>query len=472
MAFNSITFLVFFLVILFLHNLPFSWRTKKFNLLVASYIFYSAWNPVYVVLIWISTMADWLITKRMARTEGLLPRRILLVVSLAVNLGLLSYFKYGGFFLENFIEFMKLFNVEFHAAKPDIILPVGISFYTFQTLSYTIDVYRGKMKPWGSLLDFSLFVTFFPQLVAGPIVRASHFLPQCVEPRRADVRQMGFGLSLLTIGIFQKEILADLLMAPVVDKIHAASAQVGFVEAWIAAVGFSAQIFYDFAGYSTCAIGAAMCLGFSIPDNFRSPHAAIGFRDFWQRFHMSLSSWLRDYLYTSLGGNRKGRSRAYIYLLITMLLGGLWHGAAWQFVAWGGLHGLFLIAERIVRRFFGDTDLSGKLPVRILLVFLTFLGVSLAQVFFRAQDFTGAFHIVSAMFVGGVNQLVLTNYEITSVLAVTGFLLASHWIMYDRNLKDELGRIPWWLLAITLSGMILAVILQPGDTRAFIYFQF
>ncbi len=472
MAFNSLIFLLFFSAVFFIHRLPLSWKAKKTNLLIASYIFYSAWNPVYVVLIWISTAVDWLVAGRMPGTKGPTRRRLLLLTSLIVNLGLLSYFKYGTFFLDNFIKFLAFFNIEFRAAAPDIVLPIGISFYTFQSISYTIEVYRGKIKPWGSFLDFALFVTFFPQLVAGPIVRASHFLPQCLKPRKATPRQLAWGFSLLTVGIFQKEILADLLIAPVVDKVYSAAAQVGFLGAWIGTLGFSAQIFFDFAGYSTCAIGVGMCLGFALPDNFHFPYASIGFRDFWRRWHISLSTWLRDYLYIPLGGNRKGRGRTQVNMLITMLLGGLWHGASWRFVAWGGLHGLYIILERIIRHFWGDLALTKKLPVRILLCLLTYLLVCVAWVFFRSPDIGSAFHLVAVMFVGGINELALSEFEIAGVLLVTAFLLTSHWMLRDSNLEEAVSRIPWWLVAVMLSGMLFTLILQPGDNRAFIYFQF
>ena len=272
-----------------------------------------------------------------------------LVVSLSVNLGLLGFFKYGTFLLDNFITFSELLGIPFTPAKPDIILPVGISFYTFQTLSYTLDIYFRKSRPWSSFLDYALFVTFFPQLVAGPIVRSSEFLPQCLTPRRATLERFSWGLILLVSGLFQKIVVADGLLAPIVEKVYDTGMVPDTLSAWCGTLAFSGQIFCDFAGYSSCAIGVAMCLGFKIPDNFRSPYAAIGFSDFWGRWHISLSSWLRDYLYIPLGGNRKGAAGTYINLMLTMLIGGLWHGASWTFVFWGGLHGLYLAVERMFR---------------------------------------------------------------------------------------------------------------------------
>jgi len=337
--FNSLTFVAFFAIVLLLHNLPFGWRTKKVNLLLASYLFYAAWNPPFVALLWLSTIVDWYVAKALHRAEGTAKRRGLLWVSIVVNLGILGFFKYGGFLLENFVALVGALGLDFHPAAPDLILPVGISFYTFQTMAYSLDVYLRRAEPAKSFLDFALFVTFFPQLVAGPIVRPTHLVPQFEQPRKATSRQLLWGLGLMTLGIFEKVVIADGALAPTVDDVFGAKGYVPFLDAWLGAMAFSGQIFCDFAGYSTTAIGAALCLGFSIPNNFRFPYAAVGFSDFWRRWHISLSTWLRDYLYIPLGGNRKGNIRTYVNLSVTMLLGGLWHGASWTFVVWGGLHG-------------------------------------------------------------------------------------------------------------------------------------
>lgn len=474
MLFNSLTFIQFFAVVLLLHNLPFPWRVKKFNLLTASYLFYAAWNPPFVILIWISTLADWFVVRGLMRAERRAVRRLLLIISLGVNLGLLGFFKYGGFMLANFVSFLAAFGIEFHPALPDIVLPVGISFYTFQTLSYTLDVYRGDGKPWRSFLDFALFVTFFPQLVAGPIVRAADFLPQCVEPRKATPRQLSWGLSLFTVGLFEKTAIADALMAPIADKVYAAPAYAGGLDAWAGSLAFSAQIFCDFAGYSTCAIGAAMCLGFAIPDNFRYPYAAIGFRDFWRRWHISLSSWLRDYLYLSMGGNRKGRARTLLNLMFTMLLGGLWHGASWTFVAWGGLHGLYLVAGRVLEKAVGHWAIWRHWVARVFLALLTYFGVVVGWVFFRAQDFPGARLLLSKMFLldtGQVGQMVRSN-ERVMVFSITVGILLLHGLMRNTTLEAVADRTPWWLRSMVLAGMLVAIVTMSGDDRAFIYFQF
>ena len=269
-----------------------------------------------------------------------------LAVSLVANFGLLGYFKYGTFLLENFLAVVRSLGWDLTLATPSIILPVGISFYTFQTLSYTLDVYRRKTTPADSFLDYALYVTFFPQLVAGPIIRAVDFLPQCRRPKSFHGQAIGWGLCLMLLGLFEKMAVADGLLAPIAEAVYDSPAHLDFVSAWCGTFAFAGQIFLDFAGYSLCAIGAALCLGFGIQDNFRFPYAAAGFSDFWRRWHISLSSWLKDYLYIPLGGNRHGWFRTFASLMITMLLGGLWHGASWTFVVWGGLHGFYLAVER------------------------------------------------------------------------------------------------------------------------------
>ncbi|MGB5813010.1 MAG: MBOAT family O-acyltransferase, partial [Polyangiales bacterium] len=298
MIFNSYTFVVFLAVTIAVRYSGRSWRTKKTFLLLASYVFYAAWNPPFVLLLWISTVADWFIARKLFESTHERRRKAMLLTSLAINLGLLAYFKYGDFALQSFSEMVAWFGGEYKPAPLDVILPVGISFYTFQTLSYTIDVYRREMDPWDDFGDFALYVTFFPQLVAGPIVRAADFLPQCREPHPMRRDEMGWGLTMLALGLFEKVVLADHIFAPVADALYAAKPSVpGFYDAWVGTLAFAGQIFCDFAGYSLCAIGVAMCLGFSIADNFRFPYAAVGFSDFWRRWHISLSTWLRDYLY-------------------------------------------------------------------------------------------------------------------------------------------------------------------------------
>jgi alginate O-acetyltransferase complex protein AlgI len=472
LTFNSLVFLVFLASVLLLHSLPFPWRVRKLNLLLASYLFYSAWNPPFVILLWISTLVDWLAARHIARAERPALRRGLLLFSLSVNLGLLGAFKYGEFLVENFSALLRLLGVDFQPVAPDIILPMGISFYTFQSLSYTLDVYRNRTRPWGSFLDFALYVSFFPQLVSGPIVRAPDFLPQCSQPRRASSRQLGWGLSLLVIGLTEKIVLADALLAPVADKVYRAPEAAGFVSSWIGTLAFSGQIFFDFSGYSSCAIGVAMCLGFALPDNFHFPYAAIGFSDFWRRWHISLSTWLRDYVYISMGGNRRGVAREHLNVMWTMLVGGLWHGAAWHFVAWGGLHGLYLSVERLLRSRGGSWQLANRVGSQLLLALLTYLLVCITWVLFRAQDFTAAAHILGAMFGAGYQGSLLSHAECLRVLLVSVCLFSAHWWLRDSSLESLAERIPWGWRSLLLAAMLIALLLTPGENRAFIYFQF
>jgi alginate O-acetyltransferase complex protein AlgI len=471
MIFNSLTFLVFFAIVLGLHYLPWSWRIRKTNLLVASYIFYAAWNPPFVMLLLLSTVLDWFLAKRIhaAATDGM--RKALVWVSVAVNIGLLAYFKYGMFVLENFVNLLGSMGIHYQPAPMDIILPIGISFYTFQTLSYTIDVYRRRLVPGNSFLDYALYVTFFPQLVAGPIVRADEFLPQCATPRKATPPQIGWGLILLVIGLFQKIVLADTLLSPVVEKIYDAHTAMGTLEAWTGTLAFSAQIFFDFSGYSTCAIGIALCLGFSLPDNFRYPYAAIGFSDFWRRWHISLSRWLRDYLYVPLGGDRAGALLTIRNLTITMFLGGLWHGASWTFVAWGLLHGVYLVAERLLRRVTSYVHFDRWKSLEMLLALLTFSAVTVAWAFFRAPDITTALSIVSSMLNYRESSALLGDKTIL-VAGITLLLFLWHWLLRNSTLAILVSRITWWVLPAPIAMMLVLLLLNPGDNRAFIYFQF
>lgn len=473
MLFNSLTFVAFFGLVLALHNAPLPWRAKKTNLLLASYLFYAAWNPPFVLLLWISTLVDWHVAKRLFRETRAGRRKLWLAASVLVNLGMLGYFKYGGFLLDNWVALMSTVGLEWTAPAWDIVLPVGISFYTFQTMAYSLDVYLRRAEPADSLLDFALFVTFFPQLVAGPIVRPTQLIPQFAEPVRASRDQLLWGLALITLGLFQKIVIADGALAPAADAVFGAEQPVAFLDAWLGTLAFAGQIFSDFAGYSTVAIGVALCLGFSLPDNFRYPYAAIGFSDFWRRWHISLSTWLRDYLYIPLGGNRKGPGRTYVNLMITMLLGGLWHGAAWTFVVWGGLHGLYLAAERFLRERFRGARIARTTGFRVFLGLLTYFLVNLTWVFFRAEDFPTAWRLVRSMLLlqpGG--ELVLGTYLVSVVSAVTLGMLAAHWSLRNRRLEDVVARTPWGLTAVAWGTMLFLIIITQGSGDAFIYFQF
>lgn len=485
MVFNSYTFIAFFLIMLLLHNLPISWRAKKINLLLASYVFYAAWNPPFILLLWLSTVVDFFVGRALYTQQNVTKKRLLLVLSLIGNLGMLCFFKYGTFLLENFLTLVNLIGIDFSPAKPNIILPAGISFYTFTTLCYTIDMYHKKSEPVKSMLDFSLFVTFFPHLVAGPIVRPPQLVPQFEVPRSATMKQMTEGLLLLTLGLFMKVVLADGQLAGAANDVFGYTGQLLALDTWMGVLAFSGQIFFDFAGYSTCAIGIALCLGFVLPENFKYPYAAVGFSDFWRRWHITLSAWLRDYLYIPLGGNRKGELKTYINLMITMLLGGLWHGANWTFVVWGGLHGFYLWVEKFIkdkiskRTIPADQDVAvagisaGNTSLAFLYALFTFFLINVTWVFFRAGTFTQAWTMLGSMFgMAHDAEPLLTTLAIIKVSVIITLMVVAHWLMRKSSVLQLAQKIPWWFLAIVWALMLFALALSQESTSSFIYFQF
>jgi alginate O-acetyltransferase complex protein AlgI len=493
MLFNSYTFIAFFIIILILHNLPFAWKVKKINLLVASYIFYAAWNPPFILLLWLSTVVDFFVGRALYTQENVRKKRLLLVISLIGNLGMLCFFKYGGFLLENFVTLMNAIGIDFHPAKPNIILPAGISFYTFTTLCYTIDMYKKKSKPVKSMLDFSLFVTFFPHLVAGPIVRPPQLVPQFETPRQATQKQLMQGLFLLSLGLFMKVVLADSMLSSTANAVFNIPGTLPALDAWMGVLAFSGQIFFDFAGYSTCAIGVAMCLGFILPQNFLYPYAAIGFSDFWRRWHITLSAWLRDYLYIPLGGNKKGKIRTYFNLMITMLLGGLWHGANWTFVVWGGLHGFYLWIEKAIVDFrknikkpiveIPSVGIAAPPPATVKfqprnlrnfsIALFTFFLVNITWVFFRASTFTKAWDTLKSMFgFSGKAQPLLDSLAILKVSIIVLGMFIAHWLMRNTKVLDVIPKISWWVFGIIWAALILLLIWSQESSSSFIYFQF
>jgi alginate O-acetyltransferase complex protein AlgI len=468
MVFNSYTFIVFFVVILFLHNLPLRWKTKKVNLLLASYIFYAAWNPPFILLLWLSTLIDFFVGRALYTQENRHKKKFLLVISLIGNLGMLCFFKYGTFLLENFVDLCHMVGFDFHPAEPNIILPAGISFYTFTTLCYTIDMYKRKSEPVRSLLDFSLFVTFFPHLVAGPIVRPPQLVPQFEEEHKTTQKQFLDGLLLLTLGLFMKVVLADSMLAETANTVFGATATLPALDAWAGVLAFSGQIFFDFAGYSTCAVGVALCLGFVLPQNFNYPYAATGFSDFWRRWHITLSSWLRDYLYIPLGGSHNGIAKMYFALMVTMLLGGLWHGANWTFVVWGGLHGLYLVIEKLVRKETGHGHNSNN----YLYALLTFMMINITWVFFRAGTFSQAGDLLQSMFGIAGGAPLLTTLAMIKVAVIIPLMLFFHWIMRNTSVLNEARKLSWISLGLLWAALVLSIVFTQESGSSFIYFQF
>jgi alginate O-acetyltransferase complex protein AlgI len=477
MLFNSAAFLLFLGVVVALHATRLPWATRKVVLLVAGCVFYSAWNPVFLVLLAVSAVTDWVVAGRIAASDRVGTRRAWLALSLTTNLGLLAVFKYGNFLAATAEAVLAHAGIDASLPRVTLPLPVGISFYTFEALAYSVDVFRRRATPWRSFGDFGMFLTFFPHLVAGPIVRPSDFAPQLEEERRPDAALATWGVALLLWGLFQKVVLADGLLAPTVDAVFDPAARAGMRDAWLGALAFSGQIFFDFAGYTQCAIGAALVLGFRLPDNFDSPYAARGFRDFWRRWHISLSSWLRDYLYIPLGGDRHGTARTVASLAITMLLGGLWHGAAWTFVVWGGLHGAYLIAERgyaalVARRTPPSAAPRGAATLGAL---GTFAAVTVAWVFFRAHDFPTAFRLVGAMFGAAPADAapqIQARWQLASAVVIPCALVLSHTRFRTRTLQDAIDRWPAPVRALATGAILALLLLFSNDNRAFIYFQF
>ncbi|MFL6583106.1 MAG: MBOAT family O-acyltransferase [Chthoniobacterales bacterium] len=473
MLFNSLTFVAFFVVVLTAYWSMRSWPARKNLLLIASYIFYGAWNPPFAALLFSTTALDFYLGRQMGKVKTPAERRLWLWISVAVNLSMLGFFKYGNFLLENFQWVLARGGIQYKPPHLDVFLPIGISFYTFHSLSYTLDIYRGVMRPTRSLRDFTLAVSFFPQLVAGPIVRAGDFLPQLQAPPQPRKGRLLWGLLLMTLGLFEKVVLADALLAGSADRVFGYGGPLVALDSWIGVIAFAGQIFFDFAGYSICAIGAALCLGFHLRDNFRFPYAAIGFSDFWRRWHISLSTFLRDYLYIPLGGNRLGAARAMINLVIVMFIGGLWHGAAWTFVVWGLLHGSYLAIERLLRALVKETAWAANFAVKALIGLTTYIGVLVAWVYFRASDFQTASRLIGGMFGRhATGEAILATREILQVGIVTFFLLLAHWTLRDISLEAAVARLPRSVVTTAWFLMACAIILTQGSSNAFIYFQF
>ena len=386
LVFNSLPFLLFISVFLPVYYML-RGRSQLWLCLLASYFFYGWWDWRFLGLIAASTAIDYIIGRQLAEREKEAERKWLLWTSVLMNLSFLGFFKYFNFFIDSFIRLLDAFGLNASIGTLDIILPVGISFYTFQSMSYTIDIYRNKLKPERDWLRFATYIAFFPQLVAGPIVRASDFLPQLSLRRSFDWTRVISGLGQVLWGFFKKVAIADSL-ALFVDQCFAAPYNFGGLHLFIGVFFYAFQIYCDFSGYSDIAIGLARMMGFDFPKNFNLPYISSSFSAFWRRWHITLSTWLRDYLYIPLGGNRHGTLNTYRNLMITMLLGGLWHGANWTFVFWGFLHGFYLVIERLLRPW------TNRLPSNWLLQFgrvlFVFTLTNIAWVFFRSVSFSDA----------------------------------------------------------------------------------
>ncbi len=465
MVFNSWQFLIFLIVVLALDGVLQSRpQPRKWMLLIASYCFYGAWNWMYLALIMASTLIDFEIGKRMPTSTT--PRRLMLI-SLITNLGILAFFKYTNFLIISFNYGLAAAHLMFEVKPLDILLPVGISFFTFQALSYTIDVYRKEISPRTSLLDYALFIAFFPQLVAGPIVRAVEFFKQLDAPRPPTSREINLGLVLIILGLVKKMAIADSLSASV-DPVFSAPLLASAQDSLLAVYAYALQIYCDFSGYTDTAIGCALLFGFRFPDNFNYPYVATSFQDFWRRWHMTLSRFLRDYLYIALGGNRKGPTRTQVNLMLTMILGGLWHGASWTFVFWGFLHGAYLVLERYAQKFIPRFYTSTNSLVVFLRWGIVFHAVCFAWIFFRAASFSDAAAVIK-----NIASLFNGVFVFTPLISFLVLFAGMHFLGNRYHTKQRLADAPAWLCGLTL-GIALCVmwIYTPAEHKAFIYFQF
>jgi D-alanyl-lipoteichoic acid acyltransferase DltB (MBOAT superfamily) len=474
MVFNSFEYAVFLPLVFILYWTVLRKRQNHL-LLAASYLFYGWWDWRFLSLIIVSTFTDFFVAKGINASEHPGRRRLLMFTSVAVNLGILGFFKYFNFFIDSAAGLLDSAGLEPNLPSLTILLPVGISFYTFQTLGYTIDVYRRKMEPTDDLLSFAVYVAFFPQLVAGPIERASRLLPQIQSLRvRLAAPQVRSGLYLILLGLFRKVVIADGL-APMVNEAFGRSGSGDWLRLLLGIYAFSLQIYGDFAGYSAIARGSSRLLGIELIENFRQPYLARNITHFWRTWHISLSSWLRDYLYITIGGNRRGRIFTYRNLMITMLLGGLWHGAAWTFVVWGGLHGIYLAAHRSLRHKSPKAADDPFTVADILPALATFHLVALSWIFFRADSFSQAWDYLWGIVTlrGAVPDLVAAGDMLALLLplGLMSFLID----LAQRQARSQTATLEWPTLGrgLAYGVMILGLIVfTGGGTVPFIYFQF
>ncbi len=470
MIFNTPIFFWFFCIFILFYGFAFLKQTPRLYLiLISSLVFYGAWNYAFIPLLVGSGIADYYIAQAIDKSQSRQSKKRWLILSLVINLGILATFKYADFAIESVAQLLAVLGYQASFTTLSWVLPVGISFYTFQSLSYTIDVYRGDMKPRKGLLEFVAALSFFPQLVAGPILRAKHILPQMHAIALPKWNAVKHGFLLITVGLIKKT-GADLLAIPVQAAFEAKEA-LSTLEMWTGVIAFAGQIYGDFSGYTDMAIGLALLLGFKIPLNFRVPYFALSPVDFWRRWHISLSSWLKDYLYISLGGNRNNHRTRNVFL--TMLLGGLWHGAAWTFVAWGAFHGSIITATHYLAnlKIFSRFNANNSFITKFVKWAITFYLILLGWVFFRATDINSAISIIGNLHAIGTSSVL-------GLHAWTIFIMTSVWVLlmhvmdyYVIKSADKLEGKTWlfWFLII-LGQAICLFIGEPSNE--FIYFQF
>ena len=474
MLFSSRDFLLLFLpffAIFTVVSRKMTWRNLYLTLF--SLFFYYKTGGIYFLLILLMSLTDYTISLFLTTTKEQKHRKWLVTTSVVFDLGVLCYFKYTGL-LGEMLSALTDGNISFG----DIFLPVGISFFTFQSLSYVIDVYRGDIEPAKSWSDYLFYLCFFPQLVAGPIVRAKDFLPQIHQPTLVTRQMMGRALFLILIGLIKKAVISDYISVNYVDRIFDAPLLYSGFENLMGVYGYALQIYCDFSGYSDMAIGIALLLGFRFPTNFDLPYRSATITEFWRRWHISLSSWLKDYLYIPLGGNRKGRRRTYINLMLTMLLGGLWHGASGRFVLWGALHGCGLAAHKWLMSRTSSPALGKDMSLwrRVLGVIFTFNFVCLGWILFRADSLSTVGEILSQIFTAfdlSIVPQVIAGYPVVFALIAAGYLMhAAPKRVIDRT-QERLTNAPMWAqVAVVVAVIWFVMQMRTGDIQPFIYFQF
>ena len=474
MLFCSEKFLVFFTLVFALYwAMPWH-RMRIYLLLVASFYFYASWNQWLALIIGVSTTIDYFVARGIQASESPRRRKLLLSVTIIGNLSLLCYFKYANFFLHSVEEALHAMGNTASLPVLQVILPIGISFYTFEAINYGVDVYRRYVPAERNLAHFMLFITFFPHLVAGPIVRARDFLPQINRRKQWDWARLQLGAQFFLMGLFKKLAVAD-RMAMFSDPVFANPEQYRTTAIWLAVLAYALQIYCDFSGYTDMALGTAHMLGFKLAKNFDMPYASANISEFWRRWHISLSSWLRDYLFIPLGGSRGTSWQTNRNLLITMTLGGLWHGASWTFVIWGVMHGVVLVAHRYFRGFCqARPKLEGALltpPGTALRIGMTFLTVSLAWIFFRATTFTAATMMLGRMFT--VQHGMGPPMAKESLWVLTSVIVAAHVFALSGLWKKWSVRMPAPILGMSYALLLtITLVLAPDSGKAFIYFQF
>ena len=480
MVFTSIHYLFFFPVVAFLYYaLPY--RFRWIWLLVASYYFYMCWKPEYAVLLLLTTMVDYFCALQMGKSSSLRARRGFLMLSLASNLGMLFFFKYFNFFNNGIYQIAQQLNIFYAIPQLKVLLPVGISFYVFQSIGYTIDVYRGTREPEKHPGIFAVYVVFFPQLVAGPIERSGRLLPQFYEQHDFDYQRAVDGLKLALWGFFKKLVIADrlaIIVDPVYNSPHSFDGLSLVVATWL----FAFQLFCDFSGYCDIAIGSAQILGFRLINNFNRPYFAKSISEFWRRWHISLSTWFRDYLYIPLGGNRTSKHRWYFNIFIVFMVSGLWHGANWTFLIWGCIHGFYMVAEsatqgvreRVMSFLHLPEDTLGGKLIRIA---VTFNLVAFAWIFFRANSVEDAFYIATHLFNSqGASIFDGSTVRLNEIIIATaGILVMETLHLLQRNMsllafvRARPAPLRW---CIYYGAVTLVLVFAKTGSKAFIYFQF